>query len=280
MKIIDIHTHVQPSEVISDRRPFVETEPDFKLLYENPKYRLTSSIDVLTQMDDCGVDASVILGFAWRNPDLLREHNDTILSDSAASDGRLFGFTCIYPFASDAATEAERCLEAGASGIGEVGLYDRDLDAEYIEAMAPVMAVCLEHNRPVMMHVNEPLGHPYGGKAPMSIKGIYNFVKAYPDNRIILAHWGGGLFCFNTLKKDAKNVLKNVWFDSAASPYLYDKSIWKIAVDIIGPEKILLGTDFPLLNADRYLAELEDSGLKSGDLACILYINAETLLGS
>ena len=71
----------------------------------------------------------------------------------------------------------------------------------------------------------------------MSIKGIYDFVKTYPDNRIILAHWGGGLLFFNTLKKEARQVLANVWYDSAASPYLYDKSIWKTAVDIIGAGK-------------------------------------------
>lgn len=278
-RIIDIHTHVQPASVINDRGPYVETEPDFKILYENPSYKLSNSSEVLSQMDHCGVDASVILGFAWRNPELLRSHNDIILNDSAKSVGRLFGFTCVYPFDPGAAVEAERCLDEGAGGIGEVGLYDRDLDAEYIDAMAPVMAVCLERNKPVMMHVNEPVGHSYSGKAPMSIHGIYNFVKAYPDNRIILAHWGGGLFFFNTLKKEAKELLANVWYDSAASPYLYDKSIWKIAVNIIGAEKILFGTDFPLLNADRYIAELETSGLCREDIECICYKNAEVLLG-
>ncbi len=279
-KIIDFHSHVQPAGVVTDRRPFLETEPDFRILYDNPEYRLSGSADVIRQMDDCGVDASVILGFAWRNEKLLREHNDMILTDSAASNGRLYGFTCIYPFARNnaAGKEAERCFDAGASGIGEVGLYDRDMDHEYIEAMAAVMAVCRERNKPVLMHVNEPVGHSYSGKAPMSIKGIYDFVKTYPDNRIILAHWGGGLFFFNTLKKEAKQVLGNVWYDSAASPYLYDKSIWKTAVNLVGAGKILFGTDFPLLNADRYLQELEESELSREQIESILYRNAEELL--
>lgn len=278
-RIIDIHTHVQPAAVITDRRPFVKTEPDFRILYENPKYMLSDSNDVLAQMDECSVDVSVILGFAWRDPALLRDHNDMILTDCAESDGRLYGLTCVYPFASDSAAEADRCLNLGAAGIGEVGLYDRDLDIEYIEAMAPVMAVCRDRGKPVMMHVNEPVGHSYSGKAPMSIRGIYNFVKSYPDNKIILAHWGGGLFFFNTLKKEAKGLLSNVWYDSAASPYLYDKSIWNIASQIIDVEKILLGTDFPLLKAERYITELEDSGLSGEELEMICYSNAAGLLG-
>ena len=60
--IIDIHTHVQPASVIADRRPYVEAEPDFRTLYENPKYTLSGSADVLAQMKKCGVDSSVILG--------------------------------------------------------------------------------------------------------------------------------------------------------------------------------------------------------------------------
>ena len=67
-RIIDVHTHIQPASVITDRRPYVETEPDFKILYENPKYRLASGREVVSQMDQYGVDVSVILGFAWRNP--------------------------------------------------------------------------------------------------------------------------------------------------------------------------------------------------------------------
>ncbi|MDC7225606.1 MAG: amidohydrolase family protein [Spirochaetales bacterium] len=279
-RIIDIHTHVQPATVIADRRPFVETEPDFKTLYENPKYTLSSSRDVLKHMEQCGVEASVILGFAWRDPKLLAMHNDMILADCRKQHPGLYGFTCIYPFAPGrgAADEAERCLDAGASGIGEVGLYDRDLDTEYIDAMEPVMKAALEREKPVMMHVNEPIGHNYSGKAPMTISGIYNFVKAYPDNRIILAHWGGGLFFFHSLKKEAKQLLKNVWYDSAASPYLYDKTIWKTAVDIIGPERILLGTDFPLLSIDRYIKELDASGLGREELEMICCRNAEGLL--
>ena len=273
---------MQPAKVKACRGPFLDTEPDFRILYENPKYNLSDSADVLKQMDDCGVEASVILGFAWRDPELLREHNDGILADCESNPGRLYGFTCVYPFAPGGAAgeEAARCLDAGAAGIGEVGLYDRDLDTEYIDAMAPVMAAAREYGKPVMMHVNEPVGHNYSGKAPMSIRGIYDFVKTYPDNRIILAHWGGGLLFFNTLRKEAGQVMKNVWFDSAASPYLYDKSIWKHAADIAGADKLLLGTDFPLLSADRYIAELEGSGLSMEEAEMVCFRNAETLLNS
>ena len=278
-RIIDIHTHIWPDDVISGRNSYFESEPDFRLLYENPKSVMSDGAGITGHMNENGVDISVILGFAWRNRALLKNHNDIILREASLSGGRFLGFTCVYPFSGAAADEAERCLKAGAAGIGEVGVYARDFDSEYIAAMAPVMEVCRASGKPVMMHVNEPVGHDYSGKAPMTLKGIYEFIKAYPGNRIILAHWGGGLFFFNSLKKEAGKVLENVWYDSAATPYLYDKKIWKTAVDIIGSEKILFGTDFPLLDARRYISELEESGLDAEALERICCKNAEELLG-
>ena len=53
----------------------------------------------------------------------------------------------------------------------------------------------------------------------------------------------------------------------------------KTAVEIVGAEKILFATDFPLLNAGRYITELDESGLSSSEIECICYRNAQTLLG-
>ncbi len=277
-RIIDFHTHIQPAAVILDRTPYVGTEPDFSLLYSDPATKLSGPEDNLVMMDKYGISSSVILGFAWRNEHTLQLHNDAIIEAVKKYPGRFHGLCCVYPFSAYTASEAVRCLAAGAAGIGEIGLYDRDLDREYIEAMAPVMKVCRDFDRPVMMHVNEPVGHIYDGKAPMSIKGIYEFVREYPDNRIVLAHWGGGLFFFNSLKKEVGDVLKNVWYDSAASPYLFKPSVWKLAAETVGIEKILFGTDFPLLTAKRFFEELETCGFSNEELEMILFRNALKLL--
>ncbi|MDC7126003.1 MAG: amidohydrolase family protein [Spirochaetales bacterium] len=277
-RVIDIHSHVMHPESISLRAEVAKFEPDFKILYEDPSSRLASTEDVLSHMDECDIDASVLLGFPWRSERLLKEHNNMILAASQKEQDILFALPCIYPFSDNAKDEAARCLDSGASGLGEVGLYERDLDSEYIDAMSPVMKICLERSKPLMLHVNEPVGHDYSGKAPISIKGIYDFIKAYPENKIILAHWGGGLLFFDLLKKEAKNLLKNVWYDSAASPYLYDKRIWNTAVSIVGADKILFGTDFPLLKAKKYISEIEESGLSTSEMELILYKNAESLL--
>ncbi|MCK5100029.1 MAG: amidohydrolase family protein, partial [Desulfobacteraceae bacterium] len=83
---------------------------------------------------------------------------------------------------------------------------------------------------------------------------------------------------YNIMKKDVKTVLKNVWFDTAASPYLYDPSIYKLAVDAGIIDKVLLGTDYPLLKVERYIKDIEKSGISNIEKEKILKGNAYSLL--
>ena len=49
------------------------------------------------------------------------------------------------------------------------------------------------------------------------------------------------------MKKEVKGVLQNVWFDTAASPFLYQPEMYRVAGEAVGFDKILFGSDFPLL---------------------------------
>jgi len=50
-------------------------------------------------------------------------------------------------------------------------------------------------------------------------------------------------------------------------------------VDIVGAERILFGSDFPLLEPKRYFAELDQNGLTPEQLALIRGGNAARILG-
>jgi len=89
---------------------------------------------------------------------------------------------------------------------------------------------------------------------------------------------GGGLFFFNMLKKEVKESLKNVYFDTAASPFLYEAPIYQTAKNLAGIGKILFGSDFPLLKPSRYFKELEENQLSVNDKKKICGLNAKKLL--
>ena len=139
------------------------------------------------------------------------------------------------------------------------------------------MEICRDRNLPVLIHTNEPIGHSYPGKTPNTLAQIYQLIQTFPQNKIILAHWGGGLFFFSLLKKEIKPSLKHVYFDTAASPYLYDADVYRLAIQLVGVGKILFGSDFPLLPPVRYFDEMKAAGLSDKEMKQICGLNTAKL---
>lgn len=276
--IIDIHTHIFPDEVRESRSNYFEGEGAFKLLYDSDKATLAGAGDLVACMDEQNVGKAVTFGFPWQNAAFVKRHNDYIIESQIRYTGRLMGFCCVDIYGPEPAREVERCLDAGLYGVGELACYLSGIDEEAIKRLRPIMDLCRQAGKPVMMHTNEPVGHVYAGKTPMTMKQIYNLAAAFPDNRIILAHMGGGIFFFNLLKKEAKDVLKNIWYDTAAAPFLYDNVIYHVAGMLAGTDKILFGTDFPLLQPRRYYGDIESAGINEREKAQLLGENAAALL--
>ncbi|MDI6797409.1 MAG: amidohydrolase family protein [Desulfatibacillaceae bacterium] len=276
--VIDFHTHLFPKKIRENRQRYFAGEKAFELLYSPENSRLASSGQIVAAMDEAGVDKSVIFGFVWRKQKLFGLHNDYILEAAAKHPKRLLPFACFDVEHKNAPKEALRCLEAGMAGIGELAFYRSGIDNKALAKLDPIMEIALAFDKPVLIHTNEPVGHNYPGKTPITLAQIYNLVLRYPQNKIVLAHWGGGIFFYALMKKNMKEALKNVWLDTAASPYLYDPLIFEIACRVFDPAKILFGTDFPLLKAGRYFKDLEKISLSPQNRALVLGENAAGLL--
>ncbi len=276
--IIDVHSHIFSPAIRENRSAFFSGEPAFQLLYNSPKSQIVGAAKTVEMMDEEGVGKSIVFGFPWRNPDVFKRENDYVLEAVNRYPDRLIGFCCFDAMHPEAGREAERCLSAGLAGVGELAFYQEGIDAAARDALEPVMAVCREKNCPVLIHTNEPIGHVYPGKSPNTLPQIYEMVKQYPENTIILAHWGAGIFFYRLLRREVKETLKNVYYDTAASPFLYDPSLYALAMEMAGAEKILLGTDYPLLRPGRYFKEMEKAGLAGEEAEKIKGKNAAALL--
>ena len=276
--IIDFHVHTFPAEIRTHRDRYFDGEPEFKLLYESPKSKLVSAADIIDMMDDQEVDMSVVFGFPWRDADTCRRNNDYVIDVVGRYPDRLRGLCCVDSLHPQAADEVARCLDAGLSGVGELAFYSCGIDGQCQSSLDPIMTLCRERDAFVLLHTNEEVGHLYPGKTPNTMIQIYETVSRFPDNTIILAHWGGGIFFYQLLKKAVKEVLENVYYDTAASPFLYDSRVYRYAKDLVGIDKVLLGTDYPLLKPSRYLKEMIDGGLDAADRRAVCGDNAARLL--
>jgi uncharacterized protein len=147
-----------------------------------------------------------------------------------------------------------------------------------IEALKPLFAVIKEKRLPVLIHCNEPLGHAYPGKGTVGPAEMGLLIEALQGIKVVLAHWGGGFF-FYELMPEIAAICADVYYDTAASPFLYDKRIYQVAIAVCGPQRILFGSDYPLIPPARYKQEMEQAGLATEDLEAILRSNARRLLG-
>ena len=277
--IIDFHVHVFSKNIRDDRSTYFPDETAFKLLYESPKSKLVGATETLRMMDEEGIDKSVIFGFPWRNADTFKRENDYIIETVQKYPDRFIGLACFDAMNPEAAAETERCLDAGLRGVGELAFYESGIDEACIDALDPIMALCREQGRITLIHTNEPVGHTYPGKSPNTLVQIYRMLQAFPENTIVLAHWGAGIFFYNLLKREVKASLKHVRYDTAASPFLYDVDIYAMAGQMAGQDKVLLGTDYPLLKPGRYFGDMEKSGISPEETAAICGGNARELLG-
>jgi hypothetical protein len=277
--ILDFHTHIFPPFFSRERERFFPQEPAFELLYRAPKARMADCEELLRTMDQEGVDRSVVFGFPWQKAEHFKRHNDYILESVLRHPDRLVGFCAFSPDSPESRKEAERCLEAGLSGVGEIALYHKGLSEDSSGLLGEVLEVCARHQAPMLLHTNEPVGHVYPGKTRVSLGALYHLIRKHPAQRFILAHWGGGIFFYALMKKEVREVLRNTWFDTAASPFLYRPEIYRIAGEIVGSDKILFGSDFPLLRPDRYFREMDSSCLPPEVVAGIRGENGARLLG-
>lgn len=276
--IIDAHTHLFPDEVRKNRHNFCRRDDGFRLIYENEKARLASPEDLLKAMDRDGVHQSIICGFPWKDPGLCRAGNDYLVHCFSLYPDRFIPFACLplYPLRV-AEKELAYSLSRGMRGIGELAFYRRNISPRDIKNLAFILQPLAGQKIPFLLHTSEPVGHTYPGKSLENLQRTYQLLLTLPDVIVILAHWGGGFF-FYELMPEVARAAQNVYYDTAASPFLYKPQIYALAIKIVGPARILFGSDYPLISPARYFEELKKSRLPAGILAKIKGLNVRRLL--
>jgi uncharacterized protein len=275
--IIDFHTHIFPPWIINKREEVIAGDPLFAELYSSPKARLTNVEDLIAEMDKQEIAMSVVLNIDWCRHELCRETNDYIMESVARFPDRLIGFGMVKLDQPETSVkEIERCLKGGIRGIGEIR-PSREIFNNMM-FLEPVIQKIMSCNLILLTHSSEPLGHHYPGKGNITPELILDLVTRFPELNLVCAHWGGGL-PFYAMMPEVKKALKHVYFDSAASPYLYLPQVYPQVSQMAGSNKILFGSDYPLLSPGRLLKEITDLQLPESDMENILSGNALDLLG-
>jgi uncharacterized protein len=292
-KIIDSHVHMYSPEVARDpvgwaaRHGELHWAEMISASVNRPSLQGWADVPTLLgDMKASGVMQAVMLGWYWENQDTCEQQNRCYADVAEQHPGELLWFATIHPGAGERALdEVRRAAAAGASGLGELSPAGQGFslrDPSFLQ----IAQLAVELGWPINFHVNEALGRNRPGRLFDDLSDFQWLAAEFPDLKMILAHWGG-MIPFFELNRVVQRDMKNVYYDTAASPLLYDPRVYRLVVDAVGPEKILFGSDYPLLlyprrerapGFSRLVGEILSAGLTEPELDLILGGNARRLI--
>jgi predicted TIM-barrel fold metal-dependent hydrolase len=288
--IVDAHVHVYPATVAADPAAWgnAHCEPGWvACVAPEGKRSIQGWADpeaTIARMDAAGVDACVMLGWYWERLENCELQNEWHADWIRKFPGRLYAFAAAQPSAGLKGVEAlERALDAGLSGVGEMLPQ-----AQGFTLRNPwwrrMVELAIKRRVPITLHATDPGKVPAAGpRTPLA--SFIRLGREYPEAMIILAHWGGGLAFRGA--PGGEPLPPNLYFDTAASPLLYGAGTFRRAIEKVGPERIIYGSDFPLMlhprvsrepGFGRFLGEIGAEGLNSSERTRVLGSNIRRIL--
>jgi predicted TIM-barrel fold metal-dependent hydrolase len=255
--VVDGHTH------LGFERFVVRPIPEEKRKKPGFRDRMELSAEALiARMDADGVARAVTFAFPLVEAD-RDASNDYVLSAARTYPDRLVPFLLI-------GEDIEACVRRGARGFKQHFLFEPDrFDASRVY---PAIA---EAGLPLIAHL----------RTRLIVEEAERILAIAPKLMLIIAHMGRcepntGLCVEENLL--ALRARENVFFETST---VRDPATFRRAVDVVGPERVIFGSDFPFnsyKDADPLAVELgamRDSGLDAPTLAKVMGGNITALLG-
>jgi len=259
--IIDVHTHAWPEKIADKARETLETA--FKVKFVGSPTLKT----LLEFMDKNNIDISVICSVASR-PEQVRSINDWLFSIRSK---RIKIFCALHPDDEKWSEELERIKKFGDGVKMQPEFQNFYIDEEKALGIYEKMQ---DLKIPVLFHCGKELS---GTKLIRSGPDrMLNLLNKFPHLKIIAAHFGG----FQLWDEVERTILgKNIYLDTA---FFFDH----LPIDKIKhylshhpSDKLLFGTDFPLIDQKKDLDFIKRLKLTDKALEELLSLNASRLLG-
>jgi predicted TIM-barrel fold metal-dependent hydrolase len=163
----------------------------------------------------------------------------------------IYGLIWANPRLADAAAETRRLLDEHGSRFRGVKLHPL-LDGYHPDdpAVHPIIELLIERGLPALIHC----GHPIF-TLPWSIEEL---IRRYPEARVVLGHMGHGNIIYINAAIDVAARNPNVYLETSGMP-MHSKI--REAVERVGPDRVLYGSDTPFHHPSVELAKVRVSGL-------------------
>lgn len=265
---IDVHTHVYPEKVARKVTKFLADYYGLPVPYSGT----LSELERMCRTDK--VDAIVTLAAATR-PDQVRAANEWMLNEIPtifAEKTQVVRFGTFHVEDPNTDDELSKLADAGIRGI--------KIHPEFqgVDLADPRLFKIFDKwgDRFVfMVHVGDP---PEKGNSFSSPQKLAAIAVAHPQARIIAAHMGGYLQW--DAARESLAPCPNVYVDTSSSLEYMSSAEARKLYDAFGVERILLGSDYPMMSPQQALDELNAKmpWLAEDELSAIRGDNAAALL--
>jgi predicted TIM-barrel fold metal-dependent hydrolase len=276
--VIDVHVHPWTVDFM-EKNECIKFAINF---FHIPRERLPKKVeDLVSDMDEAGVDKSVILGQDMRSVERKEFQNYSIPNESLSElverfPKRFIGFGAVDPRKDDALKNLKQLsVDFGFKGIkmhcDALGLDPND------KSLYPIYEICVEYNLAVLHHTGTTglgyckikHGHPVD---------LDDVAQDFPELKIIAAHFGWPWMeeCFAVATRNP-----NVYIDVSGWLARYFPPLLITYMNGLLKDKMLFGTDYPMIRTPQWMKEFDEfcrRNLKEGVAEKLLGLNAMKLL--
>ena len=253
---------------------------------DRPSIQGWATVDqLLHAMDIAGIERATLQGWYWETMESCRLQNRFYAQLIQRHPDRISAFATLQPKNWQATEELDWAKDHGFIGIGEIhpqaqGFSLRD------KYWASVIEQIQDWNFVVNFHVTDPDTPDHPGKVLTPLSHYLDLAETFPNQNFILSHLGALIPLREGLIDRAKK-LTNLYYDSAAIPLLYPSAEINEVASVVGADRLLFGSDYPLRvfpktqKQPEFIRSLEfvrESGLTDEQLERVFSKNAKRLL--
>jgi predicted TIM-barrel fold metal-dependent hydrolase len=170
----------------------------------------------------------------------------------------------------DFAEELDHIKALGLSGIKiHPDIQGVDIDDKRMYELYSLM----EGELPLYLHMGDNRPQYRFSEADKLIK----IMKEFPRLKVIAAHFGGYM-AWDKARDLVKAGKDNIMFDTSSSLWAMTTEFGNELISILGAEKLMFGTDYPVMHAENELKLFMKLSLTERERENIFYNNAKNFL--
>jgi predicted TIM-barrel fold metal-dependent hydrolase len=216
--------------------------------------------------------ASVLGSYGFRSPTYFPSPEDVVVGNDAMLEieaherARVRMYATVNPnYTGHALAEIERCGARGAVGVKL--LASRRADDALLD---PIAELAAERGFPILHHVWQHRRREWPSQEISDGADLARLAARHPRATFILAHIGGGGDWSHTFPAIAE--YSNIYPDVSGSGV--DRGMLDVALESLGPARLLWGCDLTMETGLAKLRALEAIGLEKDQMSLIRWGNA------